>query len=90
MPRLKPTPAERAAEEAELRRRSLLGTLNKYRTICGFNSWELATPAIGMSRATIFRRIREPETFTLDELRRIVHAFHIPKDELSDVLFLKL
>ena len=87
MPRLKPSPAERAAAEAELRKRTLLGTLNKYRMICGFNSWELAAPVIGMSRATIFRRIRQPETFTLDELHRIVRALHIPTDEISDIIF---
>lgn len=87
MPRLKPSPAERAAAEAELRKRTLLGTLNKYRMICGFNSWELAAPVIGISRATIFRRIRQPETFTLDELHRIVRALHIPKDEISDIIF---
>lgn len=87
MPRLKPSPAERAAAEAELRKRTLLGTLNKYRMICGFNSWGLAAPVIGMSRATIFRRIRQPETFTLDELHRIVRALHIPKDEISDIIF---
>ncbi|MBQ6430812.1 MAG: hypothetical protein IJJ99_02920 [Oscillospiraceae bacterium] len=87
MPRLKPSAAQQAAAEAERRKRSLLGTLNKYRMICGFNSWELAAPAIGMSRATIFRRIREPETFTLDELHRIVRVLQIPKDEISDIIF---
>ena len=87
MPRLKLSDAQRAAQEAERRKRSLLGTLNKYRMIQGFNSWELAAPAIGMSRATIFRRIREPETFTLEELHRIVRALRIPKDEISDIIF---
>jgi len=87
MPRLKPTPAERAAAEAELRKRSLLGTLNKYRMICGFNSWKLAASVIGMSPATIFRRIREPESFTIAELHRIVRALRIPKDEISDIIF---
>lgn len=87
MPRLKPSPAERAAAEAERRKRSLLGTLNKYRMIQGFNSWELAAPVLGMSRATIFRRIRQPETFTLDELHRIVRVLQIPKDEISNIIF---
>lgn len=87
MPRLKPSASQRAAQEAERRKRTLLGTLNKYRMIQGFNSWELAAPVIGMSRATIFRRIRQPETFTLDELHRIVRVLHIPPDEISNIIF---
>lgn len=87
MPRLKPSASQRAAQEAERRKRTLLGTLNKYRMIAGLNSWKLAASVIGMSPATIFRRIREPESFTIAELNHIVRVLHIPPDEISNIIF---
>ena len=88
MPRVKPlSMAQKAAQEAERRNRALLGTLNKYRMIQGFHSWELAAPALGMSEATLFRRMKNPETFTLEELHRIIKVLRIPKEEISDFVF---
>lgn len=87
MPRLRKTAAQVAEEERQNRERLFLGTLNKYRMAAGFLSWKLAAPSLMMSEATLFRRLRNPETFTLEELHRIVRALHIPKGEISDIIF---
>lgn len=88
MPRVKPlSTAQKAAQELERRNRALLGTLNKYRMIQGFHSWELAAPALGMSRSTIFRRIKQPESFTLSELHTIIRVLQIPRNEISEIIF---
>ena len=87
MPRIRKTAAQVAEEARKNRERLFLGTLYKYRMAAGYLSWELAAPFLMMSKATLFRRLRNPETFTLDELHRIVLALHIPTDEISDIIF---
>lgn len=87
MPRIRKTAAQVAEEERQNRERLFLGTLNKYRMAAGYLSWELAAPFLMMSKATLFRRLRNPETFTLEELHRMINVLRIPKDEISDFVF---
>lgn len=46
---------------------------------------ELATSA-KVCKDTMYRRLQKPETFTIDELRRIVRKLRIPKDEIIPAL----
>lgn len=87
MPRIRKTAAQMAQEERQNRERLFIGTLNKYRMTAGFLSWKLAAPYLMMSEATLFRRMKNPETFTLEELHRIIKVLRIPKEEISDFVF---
>lgn len=87
MPRIRKTASQVAEEERQNRERLFLGTLNKYRMAAGYISWELAAPFLMMSKATLFRRLRNPETFTLEELHRMINVLQIPKEEVSDFVF---
>lgn len=87
MPRIRKTAAQMVQEERQNRERLFIGTLNKYRMAAGFLSWKLAAPYLMMSEATLFRRMKNPETFTLEELHRIIKVLRIPKEEISDFVF---
>lgn len=87
MPRIRKTAAQMAQEERQNRERLFIGTLNKYRMAAGFLSWKLGAPYLMMSEATLFRRMKNPETFTLEELHRIIKVLRIPKEEISDFVF---
>ena len=45
-----------------------------------------AAPAFGMSNITLGRRIKEPGTLTLDELKTARRVLQLPKDELMDCI----
>lgn len=63
----------------------LLKTLKGAAVYHGHSAAEQAKIA-KMSRATWYRKLQEPESFTLAELRRLVSHYKIGIDEICDFL----
>lgn len=59
---------------------TIIGAIAKYRCIYDVDMTELAAAAC-MGRETLWKRIKNPEKFTLKELRAIQRRLAIPKDE---------
>ena len=72
----------KALQEKEEKRRMILGILEKYRFVCGFASWEQAAPRCKITSATLYRRIKTPEDFTIAELRNMISGLKIPVEEI--------
>lgn len=76
MPRIKPlTPEARMDQQ-------LLATIDKYKRLAGIQRYGDLGPRMGRCAATANSRLKAPGTFTLEELRRLVRALHIPPEDL--------
>lgn len=59
----------------------LLGKIADYKTRHGLDNAALAK-GLGLSCQTYYRRLRDPSTFTLGELRSLRQRLRIPKEEM--------
>lgn len=59
----------------------LLGKIADYKTRYGLDNTALAK-GLGLSCQTYYRRLRDPSTFTLGELRSLRQRLRIPKEEM--------
>lgn len=60
----------------------LLATIDKYKRLANVKRYGDLGPRMGRCAKTATTRIRNPGTFTLDELRRLVRSLHIPPEDL--------
>ena len=65
-----------------------------YKTIKGAAAYYHHTPEdqarkIGISSATWYRRLHEPGTFTLREIRKLIRVYNISTQEVCDFLGMK-
>lgn len=51
----------------------------------GMNVAELAA-LIGMDDSTLYRRLRNPDSFRLDELRKLLHYYRVTPEFLKEVI----
>ena len=74
-------------QRSEARRKDdlFVGTIKKYQHLTEHDVPALAM-ALGMSRATVYSRLRRPEGFTLRELRLLRKTLGIPSEELNGIL----
>ncbi len=72
----------KALQEREEKKKMLLGVLAKYRQINDFASWTEVAAHCGLSRNILYRRINEPEDFTIGELRKVIQGLKIPVEEI--------
>lgn len=42
--------------------------------------------SIGMNKSTYYRRMKEPELFTVAELRAIGNCLRIPREEIANIV----
>lgn len=42
--------------------------------------------SIGMNKSTFYRRMKEPELFTVAELRAIGNCLRIPREEIASIV----
>lgn len=76
MPRINPlTPEDRMNQQ-------LLAAIDKYKRLAGIKRYGDLGPRMGRSATTTHCRLKAPGTFTLNELRRLVKALHIPPEDL--------
>ena len=59
----------------------LLGKIADYKTRYNLDSAALAK-GMGMALNTFYRRLKDPSTFTLGELRTLRQRLRIPKEEM--------
>lgn len=65
---------------------AMAGVLAKYQAIYGIESQEVAK-VLGMSRNTYRLRRRDPDDFTLREIKQLIRSLRIPKEEILSVIF---
>lgn len=73
----------KALQEKEEKKKMLLGVLAKYRQINDLPSWGDAALQCGLTRNILYRRIKEPDDFTIGELRQIIQGLKIPPEEIK-------
>jgi hypothetical protein len=61
--------------------RALIATIKYGMDLLGLSMDQLAT-AMRKDKVTLYRRFKQPETFTLEELRFISTKLHIPLEKL--------
>jgi transcriptional regulator of acetoin/glycerol metabolism len=71
MPRVHLTEAQRAAERWRNEDKEIRGRIGEYLAVTGRNVGQLAL-RIGMTQETMYRRMKAPGTFRLDEYRRLM------------------
>ena len=71
MPKVHLTEAQRAAERWQNEDKEIRGRIGAYLAVTGRNVGQLAAQ-IGMTQETMYRRMRAPGTFRLDEFRRLM------------------
>ena len=71
MPRVHLTEEQRAAERWRNEDKEIRGRIGAYLAVTGRNVGQLAL-RIGMTQETMYRRMRAPGTFRLDEYRRLM------------------
>lgn len=72
----------KAVQEREEKKKMLLGVLAKYRQINGLASWSDVAVQCGFAKSLVYRRIKNPEDFTIGELRKIIQGLKIPMEEI--------
>ena len=70
MPKLRLTPEQRRAQEWEAADRELAQRIYGWLGITGHSLAEMGE-MIGCSKGTMYNRVKSPETFTLEELRKL-------------------
>lgn len=76
--------AQKAKARTEKENRVLIANIHYFRNLYGMSYDSLAT-AIGRKRTTLFRRLRNPDEFTLKELRGMAELFCVPLEKLIKV-----
>ena len=77
MPKLKPS-------KTELQDRTLVGSMENQMRIQGIDKKGTAKQA-GFAESTFYQRLRNPDTFTIRELRRVFAVLHYPDEEKERV-----
>lgn len=78
MPKVRLTEAQREQELFE-------SVIKKYAGAVLMSTAEIAKRA-GMPTRTLYKRLNQPRTFTLDELKRICNTLKIPEDERGKLI----
>lgn len=74
-----------APKREQIYKSSLVQIIRKYAYTYGYSLAKLAELS-GMKERTLYNRMRNPGTLTLDEINRIARAAKIPAAELSPIL----
>lgn len=74
-----------APKKEQVYKANLIATIRKYAYAYGYSMDNLAAKA-GMSCSTLYSRLRNPGTFSLDELNRVAKVIRIPHEELAPIL----
>lgn len=64
-----------------------LATIDKYKRLANISTYGDLGPKIRRSKATAAKRIREPGTFTLEELRLILRNLCIPPEDFLPAVY---
>lgn len=83
MPKMK---QDEAIKRLHRHKREVLAVLDKYRIICGFESWADVAARCGYCQSTFYTRLRDPDRFRLEEIQTVVGCLHIPQEEIKEVL----
>lgn len=81
MPKITPLTANARMDQ------HLLATIDKYKRLAGVKRYGDLGSRIGRCATTANMRMRNPGSFTLDELRRLVRSLHIPQEELISAIY---
>lgn len=81
MPRINPLTAEARMDQ------QLLATIDKYKRLAGIKRYGDLGVKIGKCATTANCRLKSPGTFTLEELRRLIHTLRIPPEDLLPALY---
>lgn len=78
MPRIPPS-------ENEMKNRILIGSIENRMRIMGYDKREVAKKS-GFAESTFYYRLRQPETFSLRELRVVFKVLRYPAEEAEKIL----
>lgn len=81
MPKVRTLTAEARMDQ------QLLAAIDKYKRLANVTRYGDLGPRMGRCATTAHQRIRNPGTFTLDELRRLVRSLHIPPEDLLPAIY---
>lgn len=70
---------------SEKNKNLFIGIVQKHMAMMKVKNYTQLARAIGMSSPTFYRRINDPEGFTLRDIRRMTKYLRIPVEELMEV-----